>query len=65
MDTETYNLLTKGKTNKQVRARQKFESQVNQAKHCRKKKEQVSCFSCPECKTCDIQQRLEEARSKM
>lgn len=37
-----------------------FERAVKQASKCRHKKYQVSCFSCPEYKSCDIQNRIDK-----
>lgn len=48
-------------TKKQINARRVFESQVNQAKHCRKKHKLTSCFQCPEYFKCDIQKRVDQS----
>jgi len=47
------------------RARVSFNYACKQASKCRHEKYQVSCASCPERKTCEIQKRIEKARSKM
>ena len=47
------------------KARRSFNYACNQASKCRHELYQVSCFSCPKEKTCDIQARIERARVKM
>ena len=49
----------------QEKAAASFRYQCNRASDCRHEKYQVSCFGCPQFKTCDIQQRIEQARAKM
>jgi len=52
-------------TKTQEKARKSFDYACKQASKCRHERYQVSCFSCPLEKTCDIQQRIETARKKM
>jgi len=47
------------------KARRSFNYACKQASKCRHELYHVSCNSCPERKTCDIQERIERARSKM
>ncbi len=47
------------------KARRSFDYQCKKASKCRHEKYQVSCFSCPNEKTCPIQQAIEKARKKM
>jgi len=49
----------------QEKARRSFDYACKQASKCRHERYQVSCYSCPELKTCDIQERIERARAKM
>ena len=47
------------------KAKRSFNYAVRQASNCRHDKYQVSCFNCPQYKSCDIQNRLEKAKDKM
>ena len=47
------------------KARRSFNYQCNRASDCRHSRYQVSCSSCPDEKTCDIQAKIEAARRKM
>ena len=51
------------KTNE--KARRSFDYQCKQASKCRHEKYQISCYSCPSEKTCEIQAAIERARLKM
>jgi len=53
------------KTKTQEKARRSFNYQCNRASDCRHAKYMVSCFACPEEKTCPIQKAIEAARAKM
>lgn len=53
------------KTKKQEKARRSFEYQVKQASKCRHEKYMVSCFSCSESDTCEIQKLLKKAEGEM
>jgi hypothetical protein len=51
-------------TEKQLKkARASFDYAANQASKCRHGRYQVSCHSCPDEKTCDIQIRIGKARA--
>jgi len=47
------------------KARRSFNYACNQASKCRHERYQVSCNSCPDRKDCEIQERIERARTKM
>jgi hypothetical protein len=53
------------KTKTQIKARKSFDNACKQASKCRHEKYIVSCNSCPTKNGCDIQERIEKARSKM
>ena len=53
------------KTKTQIKAERSFNYACRQASNCRHEKYQISCFVCPELKTCDIQKRIETAMEKM
>ena len=53
------------KTKTELKASKSFDYACKQASKCRHEKYQISCFSCPLEKTCDIQKRIEMARKKM
>lgn len=48
---------------KEERARRSFEYAVRQASRCRHESYQVSCYSCVTRPRCDIQERIERAKS--
>ena len=53
------------KTKAELKARRSFNYACKQASKCRHERYQVSCASCPEKETCDIQLRIEITGSKM
>ena len=53
------------KTKTQEKAARSFSYQCRRASKCRHEKYHISCASCPERGTCEIQKALELARSKM
>lgn len=52
-------------TKTQIKARKSFNYQCKRASNCRHEKYQVSCNSCKEKPTCEIQIKIEQARLKM
>jgi len=53
------------KTKTQEKAARSFDYQCRLASKCRHEKYQISCYSCPEEKTCYIQKSIEVSRAKM
>ncbi len=47
------------------KARRSFDYQCRMASKCRHERYMATCFICPDEKTCDIQKKLEAAKSKM
>ena len=62
INTKTHKMR---KTKTQEKASKSFDYAVRQASKCRHERYQASCHSCPQEKDCDIQKRMETARSKM
>ncbi len=53
------------KTTKIEKARNSFNYACKQASKCRRDRYQISCYSCKDEKTCEIQNRIEKARGLM
>ena len=51
--------------NKAEKARRGFNYGCKQASKCRHEKYMVSCYACPEYKTCEIQERIERHHKVM
>ena len=47
------------------KAKRSFNYACKQASKCRHERYQVSCLSCDDHNTCEIQERIESARGKM
>lgn len=57
--------MTITQTKTQEKARKSFNYQCKRAAKCRHEKYQISCHSCPEESTCEIQKLIRTAREKM
>ena len=53
------------KTKSQIKAAKSFNFQCKKASKCRHQKYQANCLDCKHLYKCEIQQKLETARSKM
>jgi len=47
------------------KARRSFNYQCKRASNCRHERYQLSCYSCPDKKDCDIQDLITKAKEKM
>lgn len=65
MQRDNINRKSKAMTQVESAARVQFEIAVKEASNCRHETYQVSCFSCEKRNDCEIQDRINQAKSNL